>query len=209
MKYRHIFIMAFLVILFALGTGQGSLDAWPEEQAGLAEKSVNDAPDVAEKDGRYTAVTWEQLLPADWNPMEVFAGLNMDKWEDNDPRAEKAMNKLLKLWDEAPVNTALHSKAIKISGYVASLDFSGKAELKEFLLVPYFGACIHIPPPPANQIIHVTLTKARRGIRSMDQVMVYGTLAVKKTETDMGRSGYSMKADMMEPYLAKQGGAVP
>jgi hypothetical protein len=27
-------------------------------------------------------------------------------------------------------------------------------QISEFLLVPYFGACIHLPPP-ANQIIEV------------------------------------------------------
>jgi len=201
MKYRHIFLMAFLIMLFALGTGQGAFEAYPEARDGMAEKSANDALGVAEKDGRHTALSWETLLPPNWNPVEIFAGLNMDSLDDNDPRADKAMKKLLKMWDEAPVNPALQGKAVKISGYVASLDFTGKAELKEFLLVPYFGACIHVPPPPANQIIFVTLAKGRRGIRSMDQVTVYGTLAVTKTETDMGRSGYRMKADAIEPYV--------
>ncbi|MDR2694779.1 MAG: DUF3299 domain-containing protein [Deltaproteobacteria bacterium] len=199
MKYRHIFLTAFLAMLCVLGTGH-ILGASSQEQGDAAEKSANDSPGVAEKDGRHTLMTWDDLLPPNWNPAELFAGLNFDKLDDNDPRVDKAMKKLMKMWDEAPVKQALQGKSITISGYVASLDFTGKSALKEFLLVPYFGACIHVPPPPANQIIHVTLTTARKGIRSMDQVTVSGRLAVTKTETEMGRSGYSMKADTVEPY---------
>ena len=204
MKYRHVFLMGFLVMLFSLGTQYASPGAFQEEQRGAAAKSADDSLGAAGQDGRYTAMTWDKLLPPGWNPAEVFAGLNMDKLDDNDPRVDKAMKKLLKLWDEAPVNSALQDKMIKISGYVASLDFTGKAELKEFLLVPYFGACIHVPPPPANQIIHVTLIQSRRGIRSMDQVTVYGKLAVTRRESDMGVSGYDMRADTIEPYVEKK-----
>ena len=114
------------------------------------------------------------------------------------------MEKLKEMWEEAPTNPDLQGKESSISGFVASLDFTGKSELKEFLLVPYFGACIHSPPPPANQIIHVTLSKPHKGIRAMDVVTVYGKLAIEKVTTDMGSSGYSMNADAVETYLKKQ-----
>jgi hypothetical protein len=204
MKYRHVFLVAFLVMLFFLGTGVASLGAYPEEQGGAMEKSADDSLGVANQDGRYTAMTWDNLLPPGWNPAVIFEGLNLNALDDNDPRVEKIMEKFRKLWDEAPINSVLQDKMIKISGYVASLDFTGKAELKEFLLVPYFGACIHVPPPPANQIIHVTLVNSRRGIRSMDQVTVYGKLALAKRETDMGVSGYDMRADAIEPYVEQR-----
>ena len=190
-----------MVTLFVIRAGHASLEAYPEEQSIAVEKAANDALGVVGEDGRYTDITWEKLVPPNWNPAAIFDGLNLDKFQDNDPRAEKALKKLMKMWDEAPTNPSLQGKTIKISGFVASLDFTGKAELKEFLLVPYFGACIHVPPPPANQIIYVTLAKSRKGIRSMDQVTVYGKLAVTKRETDMGRSGYSMQADTIEPYV--------
>jgi len=203
MKYRHILLTGFLIMLFSLGTQHASLEDCQAAQSGAAGKPA-DSPGAADQDGRYTAMTWDDLIPPDWKPAEIFAGLNLDKLDDNDPRVDKAMQKLLKLWDEAPINKTVHGKMIKISGYVASLDFTGQAELKEFLLVPYFGACIHVPPPPANQIIYVTLVKSRRGIRSMDTVTVYGKLAVTKRETDMGVSGYEMRADAIEPYVEKR-----
>ena len=180
MKYHRAFLTAlFAVLLFA---GEGS---------------------AADRDTQYTETDWEKLMPPDWNPARVFDGLNLDKLEDNDPRVIKAMEEFQKILDEAPVNPGVQNKAIAISGFVASLDFTGKAALKEFLLVPYFGACIHVPPPPANQIIHVIMEKPRMGIRAMDAVTVYGKLIIQESETDMGRSGYGMKADLVEPYNEK------
>ena len=54
----------------------------------------------------------------------------------------------------APVVQGLDGKRVHIGGYVVPLDFQA-TRVKEFLLVPFVGACIHVPPPPANQIIYV------------------------------------------------------
>jgi len=115
----------------------------------------------AGQDERYAQISWDDLIPPDWDPGQVFDSLNFDEMADNDPRVDQALEKFKKLWDEAPTNPALEGRAVKILGFVASLDFTGQYELKEFLLVPYFGACIHVPPPPANQIIHVTVGASR------------------------------------------------
>ncbi|MDR0465810.1 MAG: DUF3299 domain-containing protein [Deltaproteobacteria bacterium] len=203
MKYRHICLIAFMVALLPLGAGRASLDPYPEEQGKIVEKSDQASPGIAD-DGRYTEMNWAKLLPPNWNPGEVFEGLNLNMLQDNDPQTEQVMKKLMTMWKEAPTNPALQGKIIKISGFVATLDFTGKAELKEFLLVPYFGACIHVPPPPANQIIHVTLAKPHTGVRSMDQVTVYGELAVTRKDSDLGSSGYGMRADAIEPYVEKK-----
>jgi hypothetical protein len=185
MKFPHISPLMLLVLLIA----PWSAVVVPGHAAG--------------QDGDYARITWDDLLPPDWDPGKVFDSLNFDAMDDNDPRVDNALKKFKKLWDEAPVNPAVKGKAIKISGFVASLDFTGQDELKEFLLVPYFGACIHVPPPPANQIIHVTVEEPGQGIRSMDVVTVYGKLALEKTEADMGTSGYSLKAEMIEPYQGR------
>ena len=52
----------------------------------------------------------------------------------------------------------LVGKSIKIPGFAVPLEGDDGFEyINEFLLVPYFGACIHVPPPPPNQVIHVIL----------------------------------------------------
>ncbi|UCH74828.1 MAG: DUF3299 domain-containing protein, partial [Rhodospirillales bacterium] len=53
------------------------------------------------------------------------------------------------------LDLSLSGQSIRMGGYLLPLEFTGKATT-EFLLVPYVGACIHTPPPPANQIVHVS-----------------------------------------------------
>jgi len=80
------------------------------------------------------------------------------------------------------------------------LDESGNG-IKEFLLVPYFGACIHTPPPPANQIILVQPQKPAKGYHSMDTVWISGTLKTLRSDSYMGSSGYRMDSAIVEPYV--------
>jgi hypothetical protein len=87
-----------------------------------------------------------------------------------------------------------------LPGYVVPLEESAQG-MKEFLLVPYFGACIHTPPPPANQIVHVFSAKPVEGFHSMDTVWVVGTLKTERAESDMGRSGYRIDAIAVERYV--------
>jgi uncharacterized protein len=89
---------------------------------------------------------------------------------------------------------------VKIPGYIVPLE-DGKTGMKEFLLVPYFGACIHTPPPPSNQIIHVKPQPAPKGFRSMDTVWVSGKLKTLRSDTTMGASSYRMEATLVEPYV--------
>jgi len=97
------------------------------------------------------------------------------------------------------VNPELVGTQVRIPGFVVPLEDS-KAGLKEFLLVPYFGACIHSPPPPANQIIHVLPRTPAKGVRSMDTVWVSGTLSTVRTDSYMGASGYRIEATEIAPY---------
>ena len=59
----------------------------------------------------------------------------------------------------ANVTGKFNGQTVRIPGYIVPLEFDG-AKIKQFLLVPYVGACIHVPPPPANQLIYVTSEKA-------------------------------------------------
>ncbi|QRX82082.1 DUF3299 domain-containing protein [Glaciimonas sp. PAMC28666] len=147
----------------------------------------------------FQEIKWEDLAPASWDPMKPFKGIDLNKLDDADPRAEVALQKAKDYWKNAPINPAMNGKMVKIPGFVVSLDREGDA-LKEFLLVPYFGGCIHVPPPPANQIIHVDSTKAIKGVRTMDAVWISGVLKVQPSSTDMGDAGYTLVAQNVEMY---------
>ena len=105
------------------------------------------------------------------------------------------------------VRSELDGENIRIPGYVVPLDFDG-LEISEFLLVPFAGACIHTPPPPPSQIIHV---RADDGFEIADiftPVWVSGELKVhmKKHSAELsdGASsfdvGYQISSGSVEMY---------
>jgi hypothetical protein len=122
-----------------------------------------------------------------------------------------ALKKMRKAWDSAPTEPSLNGERIRIAGFVVPLE-SDQGQLQEFLLVPYFGACIHTPPPPANQIIHVinpAVNKSLKRVGIMEVVWVSGRLEVKRSrvvENAMeiaGSVGYQMTAEFVEPYKGR------
>ncbi len=117
--------------------------------------------------------------------------------KDSDPRSAQLLLDMRSSWDNAPLNLALDGQVVRLQGYVVPLE-DPKAELKEFLLVPYFGACIHTPPPPANQIVHVRADSVPQGLRMMDSVWVSGVLQVQRQSSAMGTSGYAIAAAQAE-----------
>ena len=123
---------------------------------------------------------------------------------DSNPKVLQMMRDMRATWDNAPTVAAMDGAAVKLPGYLVPLE-EVKGELKEFLLVPYFGACIHSPPPPANQIVHVVAAKPVKGFRSMDAVWVSGTLKTARQDSAMGMSGYRMNAVVVDRYVPPSG----
>ncbi len=148
-------------------------------------------------------IGWDDLMPPDWDPMQAVKGLNLATLDDADPRAIQALERLRASWDNAPTNPAMHGRRIRIPGFVVPLDWANK-EVREFLLVPYFGACIHVPPPPSNQVIHVQPARALKGITAMDAVWVSGVLEIAYNKTGMGDAGYRLRNAQVEAYREKR-----
>lgn len=152
----------------------------------------------------YREIQWDALIPKDWDPMAPFKGLNMNRLKDSDPRAMEALEKMKSAWAAAPVEPALEGKKIKLAGFIIPLERKGDAVF-ELLLVPYFGACIHTPPPPANQIVHVVLKKPVEGIKMMDTFWVSGTLSLQRGDSSMGIYGYRLHGDRLDVYALPRG----
>jgi hypothetical protein len=81
------------------------------------------------------------------------AGSNVDKLVKDQKAFEAEVARRASL-----VNNSLNGSNVRIAGYLLPLEFSEKGE-KDFLLVPYVGACVHVPPPPANQMVLISLSK--------------------------------------------------
>ena len=105
------------------------------------------------------------------------------------------------------INAELDGQIVRMPGYLLPLEFSGK-EVTEFLLVPYVGACIHSPPPPPNQIVHVKPDKPVANLQVFAPIWVTGkmsTTAAKKSLSLVDGAadidvGYSLAATLVEPY---------
>jgi hypothetical protein len=107
----------------------------------------------------------------------------------------------------------LDGKQVAIAGYLLPLDFN-PGGTTEFLLVPYFGACIHEPPPPPNQIVYVKSSAPFALTSLFEGVMITGTMRVQSEKKDLSfvdgssevASGYVLEGDSIEPYQNEEGG---
>ena len=151
----------------------------------------------------YRLIRWWELTPKEWDPTRRLRELDLNAMKDSDPRSQRFLQDMRATWDNAPTVSALNGEAVRLVGYIVPLD-GPAAELREFLLVPYFGACIHSPPPAANQIVHVTLPEPVKGFETMDMAQVSGIMKTMRQDSRMGVSGYHIAAVEMERYVPRQ-----
>jgi uncharacterized protein len=146
------------------------------------------------------AVEWKDLVPSDFNPDRLLKKYydEVATLQDNDPRAERLAEGLRKVWENAPVVEALNNRVVKIAGFLVTLEGDGRA-VSEFLLVPFFGACIHVPPPPSNQIVLVRTKDRPFKVREMFQtVSVTGRLRTQAVRNDVASASYVIDAMRVE-----------
>lgn len=101
---------------------------------------------------------------------------------------------------------------VSIAGYLLPLDFD-PAGTTEFLLVPYFGACIHEPPPPPNQVIYLRSSAAFAPKALFESVMVTGTMRLQSENKNLSfmdgsddvASSYLLEGESIEPYEGEEG----
>ncbi len=155
----------------------------------------------------YQKITWDDLLNEEWYQQmkkDMASYGRMAFLKDGSEEAEKLMASMRKKLDEAPISTKYINQKIRMPGFVVPLDAVRNGQ-REFLLVPYFGACIHTPPPPANQIVLVTphpQLNLSKTLESMEVIWVEGELKESRTKTASGVSGYSLEAIQVYPYKA-------
>ncbi len=198
-------VRTVLALIAALGAG-GTLAQTQQQPSGvpLMKPAIKAPASTAPAAAALAAaaprtINWNALVPAGWDPFKDFKSLDLASLNDADPRANELMAKMRKAWDNAPVNPALVGQVVRIPGFVVPLE-EGKSGMTEFLLVPYFGACVHSPPPPSNQIIHVLPQSPAKDLRSMDTVWVTGVLTTLQTDSYMGTASWRLAASSVAPY---------
>jgi uncharacterized protein len=141
-------------------------------------------------------IDWAELIPPQQKQRTVMRGVvQHDQIPDN--FGNRPIGKYDPPKAEAPIREDLDGREVKMLGYVVPLRFEG-TKLKEFLLAPYQGACIHVPPPPANQIVFIDSKAGIDENAFFYPVRVTGTIRVTPMSTDLADVGYSMQDPTVE-----------
>ena len=159
----------------------------------------------------FETIEWPDLMPPEvlailLNPPEYIAEIEDGSAEDQissqmksavNQSEEDAYQQALASTD---VNENLDGAMIRIPGFVVPLEFDEEQTISQFFLVPYFGACLHMPPPPPNQIILVNAPKGIQMSALYDPFWIEGQLSTSFQENDMATSAYAMRLQRIEPY---------
>jgi hypothetical protein len=97
----------------------------------------------------------------------------------------------------AAIVRELDGRRVRIGGYVVPLELESRL-VRELLLVPFVGACIHVPPPPSNQVIFVTFPQGLALQGLFDPVWVTGRMSVALATTELADAGYAIAAERIE-----------
>ena len=97
------------------------------------------------------------------------------------------------------VRTDWNGKTVRLPGFIVPIDYSGTG-VTAFILVPYVGACVHVPPPPANQLVLVTTEQPYESDGLFESVSVTGMFGVSSISTELAEIGYAMSAERIEPF---------
>jgi len=149
------------------------------------------------------AIKWEDLMSqADLAAILDAPPVSHDGygWDDKfsaDSPVENAFQRALQSFD---VNPEFLGKRIVLPGFIVPIAYNEERNVTEFFLVPFFGACIHVPPPPPNQIIHVTYEQGLQLDNMYDAYYILGELASHVVRHELADSAYSLKAEHVEMY---------
>lgn len=148
-------------------------------------------------------LTWDDLIPeAEMIEHTADSGLRADEDPiDDEDREDDSLEEAF----SSPVYPTgvveeLDGTLVKIPGFVVPLEVSTEGKVSEFLLVPYFGACIHFPPPPANQIVYITAEEPIDLESTWEPIWATGELKTEFRETGLAYAGYTMVAQTTEEY---------
>ncbi|MFK8048623.1 MAG: DUF3299 domain-containing protein [Halioglobus sp.] len=181
--------------------------AWLPATYALAKDSTS--ADASELEFR--TIGWTDLIPPEIlqileNPpdyiTDILDGSAEDQISDEISNSIGAGND--DLYQQALVSTKVRGEMdgakIRLPGFIVPLEFDEEQTITQFFLVPYFGACLHMPPPPPNQIVLVDYPQGLQLQELYTPFWILGEISTTVSENDMATSAYSMKMMEYEPY---------
>ncbi|MDG1484952.1 MAG: DUF3299 domain-containing protein [Porticoccaceae bacterium] len=192
-----IFALTLMPLLIAQVPAQGAENKTTGKQGALSSE--------------YVTIQWTDLLPQDEvdilsNPPDYLNDIEDGSAEDqlNSPMNNSIVVEMEDRYQQALVSTRVKSemdgRAVRIPGFIVPIEFNGEQTITEFFLVPYFGACLHMPPPPPNQIIYVKSAEGLKLEALYYPFWISGDLKASMVENDMATAAYSMEMNNYEAY---------
>lgn len=194
----HLIAMSLLLLAFNSVAVHG-------DEAAISYKSLKDLNNSANSIGsnlESKTIDWIDLLPPNSDRealMEHYADLVIQRLDPNTDRA--LQQKIIAELNQAPANPDLNGVQMRLAGYMIVLD-ERDGHIQEFILVPYSGAGIHQPAPPANQMILVK-PSSEVSLSSSDPyqaVWIEGQLKVQETGTSVTPVAYLMESAQVRWY---------
>lgn len=193
---RAAVLLAALLLGLPLGTAVAQAITPPPvgTPAPAAKPSTNAKPGARGVPTAPREVDWDELLPKD--ARAKFLGGPPPPVHDTLGEGGLAAQQVM----DFSVNKDLDGADIKIPGFIVPLDIGKDGLVSEFFLVPYFGACIHVPPPPPNQIVYVRMAKGIALDSIYEAYWITGRMKVVNKTTRLGASAYQLAASSVEIY---------
>jgi len=172
---------------------------------------AEDTPRASAGKEKFDTIDWVDLIPPEeleilMNPPSYITEIEDGSVEDQissqiksalggagDDRYQQALV-------STNVNAEMNNSLVRIPGFIVPLEFDEEQTVTQFFLVPYFGACLHMPPPPPNQIILVEYAQGLKLEELYTPFWISGRLSTSVSENDMATSAYSMELMDYELY---------
>jgi hypothetical protein len=149
---------------------------------------------TAGQSGAPRTLGWEDLVPIEERDrLSIPSQRRMPLFDDESGPAASQEG-------SSAVNKSLDGLQVKLPGFIVPLIVDREMRTSDFLLVPYFGACMHMPPPPPNQIVRVLMDKPLRLTSMYEPVWVIGTLSAQRSSTDLATAAYTLAGKSVEIY---------
>ena len=135
-------------------------------------------------------------------------------WDDLRPEGETTIPRALRslidhdgpnLSSQQPPSSGVrpewNGRIVRLPGFIVPIEYVGTA-VTAFILVPFAGACVHVPPPPANQLVFVTTAEPYESKGLYSPVHVTGMFGISAMSTQLAQIGYALSAEKIEPFRA-------
>lgn len=172
---------------------------------------AQDGDSIPAEETQFQTVEWVDLIPPEVLEILLNPPAYISEIEDGSPEDQitsQISNATLEEEEDVyqralastDVNTELDGQSVRIPGFVVPLEFDEAQTISQFFLVPYFGACLHMPPPPPNQIILVDAPAGVQMAALYEPFWIEGQISTTVSENDMAKSAYAMQLHRLTPY---------